>query len=367
MDGKSGRGIGSGDIDGQVRDVISLQDSMAKKIVADLSPALGTSSGSLVKRQTSDFEAHDLYLKGHFFWNQRTAESMRAGISYLKQAIAKDPNYALAWAELSSAYSLEPAFGDMASDEIRSLARDAAQKAVTLDPGLAEAHTALGISLTFNDWNFAGGVAELEKAIKLDPQNSFPRLFHAWPLFALGRGEEAAADIMQARKLDRLSPIINTRYGTALMWLGRNAEAERELRKALDVDPNNLFARFELGKALALQGKYKEARIYFPDAIDCEVGRCMGMVAWAAGREGRTDEARAIYKRLEARSRERLISPEALAVAAVGMGDKELALDWLQKSVEQHSFFVIFMKSDPEFAPLMSSPRFKEIANRVGI
>src|SRR5678815_1740066 len=148
MDGKSGRGIGSGDIDGQMQDVISLQDSMAKKIVADLSPALGTSSGSLVKRQTSNFEAHDLYLKGHFFWNQRTAESMRAGISYLKQAIAKDPNYALAWAELSSAYSLEPAFGDMASVEIRSLAREAAEKAVTLDPGLAEAHTALGISLT---------------------------------------------------------------------------------------------------------------------------------------------------------------------------------------------------------------------------
>ncbi|HZJ00355.1 MAG TPA: tetratricopeptide repeat protein, partial [Gemmatimonadaceae bacterium] len=354
-------------IDGQMQDVISLQDSMAKKIVADLSPALGTSSGSLVKRQTSNFEAHDLYLKGHFFWNQRTAESMRAGISYLKQAIAKDPNYALAWAELSSAYSLEPAFGDMASVEIRSLAREAAEKAVTLDPGLAEAHTALGISLTFNDWNFTEALAELDKAIKLDPQNSFPRLFRAWPLFALGRGKEATADIEQARKLDRLSPIINTRFGTALTWMGRNAEAERELNEALEIDPNNLLARFELGLVLALQGKYKEARINFPDAIDCEAGRCMSMIAFAAGREGRTDDARAIYKRLEARARDRFISPEALAIAAVGMGDKELALDWLEKAVEQHSFTVIFMKSDPEFAPLMSSPRFKEIANKVGI
>ncbi|MFL6617748.1 MAG: protein kinase domain-containing protein, partial [Povalibacter sp.] len=217
MDGKSGRGLGSGDIDGQMKDVISLQDSMAKKIVADLSPALGTtSSEAALKRHTSNFEAHDLYLKGHFFWNQRTAESMRAGISYLKQAIAKDPNYALAWAELSSAYSLEPAFGDMPSNQIRPLAREAAQKAVALDPGLSEAHTALGMSLTFNDWNFAGGLAELDRAIQLDPQNSFPRLFHAWPLFALGRGEEATADIMKARELDRLSPIINTRAGTAL-------------------------------------------------------------------------------------------------------------------------------------------------------
>jgi len=367
MDGASGRGLGSGDIDGQMSDVISLQDSMAKQIVAGLVPTIGPTPETSVKHQTTSFEAHDLYLKGHFYWNQRTAESMRAGIDYLKQAIDKDPNYALAWAELSTVYTLEPAFGDMQSDQLRALAREAAQKAVTLDPQLSDAHTALGISLTFNDWKFRDALVELDKAVQLDPQNSFPRLFHAWPLFALGRGKEALANVVKARELDRLSPIINTRVGSALIYNRRDADAERELRQALTIDPNNLLARFELGKALANQKRFDEALKYYTDAIDCEVGHCMAGVAYTYGLMNRPDEARKIYQRLEARSRQRLISGENLALAAAAMGDKNLALEWLEKSVKQHVITIMFANVDPMYDALRSDPRFKEILRPVGL
>ncbi len=367
MDGKSGRGISSGDIDGQMRDVISLQDSMAKQIVAGLFPAIGPAPETSVRHQTTNFEAHDLYLKGHFLWNQRTAESMRAGIDYLKQAIDKDPNYALAWAELATAYTLEPAFGDMQSEQLRALARDAAKRAVALDPNLSDAHTALGISLTFNDWKFSEGLAELDKAIKLDPQNSFPRLFYTWPLFSLGRGEEALAAVLKARDLDRLSPIINTRVGSALIYNRRYADAERELSKALTIDQNNLLARFELGKALADQKKFDEAMKYYTDAIDCEVGHCMAAVAWTYGLMNRPGDARKIYERLEARSHERLISPENLAIAALGMGDKTLAFQWLEKAVQAHCITIMFANVEPMFDALRSDPRFKEIIRPVGL
>jgi TolB-like protein/Flp pilus assembly protein TadD len=367
MDGISGRGLGSGDIDGQMRDAIALQDSMAKTIVAGLFPAIDITPQTAPKHQTSSFEAHDLYLKGHFFWNQRTAESMRAGISYLKQAIDKDPNYALAWAELSSAYTLEPSFGDMSSDSILSLARDAARKAVALDPQLSEARTALGMSLTFNEWKFKEALVEFDKAIQLDPQNSFPRLFRAWPLVALRRGDEALATLTKARDLDRLSPIINTRLGTVLMWTGRYPEAETELRNALAIDQNNLLARFELGKVLTLEGKYDEAMKYYVDAIDCNAGMCMGAVAYTYGKMNKIDQARAIYRRLEARSHERFIAPEALSMAAAAMGDLSLALDWMEKAVTQHSLVIVFSHFEPEFESLWKEPRFKEIERRIGI
>ncbi|HMA21855.1 MAG TPA: protein kinase, partial [Gemmatimonadaceae bacterium] len=266
-DGNTGRGLGSGDIDGDMKDVIALQDSMATKIVEGLSPVIGISTSTAVpKHQTANFEAHDLYMKGHFYWNQRTAETMRQGIAYLKQAIAKDPNYALAWAELSSAYTLEPSFGDMRPAEAMQPARDAAKKALELDPTLSEANVAMGMSLMFNDWDPKTALHYVEKAIALDPRNSFPHLFRVWPLVMLGRGDDAIAEIKRARALDPLSPILNTRVGTVFIMMKKFPEAEAELRKVVIADPANVLARFELGTSLTVQGKHAEALAAYPDA-----------------------------------------------------------------------------------------------------
>jgi TolB-like protein/tetratricopeptide (TPR) repeat protein len=366
IDGHTGRGLGSGEIDGQLRDVISLQDSFAAKIVQGLSPVIGqTSPSATVKHQTTDFEAHDLYLKGHFYWNQRTAGTMRQGIDYFKQAIAKDPGYALAWAELSSAYTLEPYFGDMRPQEIMQPAREAARKAFELDSTLSEANVAMGMSLMFNDWDPRAGLKYMDRAIALDPQNSFPRLFRCWPLVMLGRLPEALDEIRRARALDPLSPIINTRLGTVLIYMRRYAEAEAELRKVVITDPANLLARFELGTALTYEGKFKEAFAQFPDAIDGEAGLDMAIVAWARARAGDTTVARSIYQRLQARAKERPISLYALGIAASAIGDQTTGLDYLDASLRERSGVLVFLRFRPGYESVRNDPRFLRALNEV--
>jgi serine/threonine-protein kinase len=366
VDARTDRALGSGDIDGEIRDAISLQDSMAKTIVDGLRPVIGIrNTGAMKQHQTANPEAHDLYLKGHFYWNQRTTASMREGINYLKQAIEKDSTYALAWAELASVYTLEQAFGDMPPSEAANPGRQAAQKAVELDSTLAEAYTARGMSEAFNDWNPNAALIDLDKAIRLDPQNSFPRLFRVWPLVMIGRMDEALAEIRRAKALDPLSPIINTRVGTVLLYAHKYDEAAGELRKALDLDPTNILARFELGRALSLSGRMNEALQQFTDALDLETGHDIAVAAVAYGQVGEHARARNILTRLEARSKERYISPVSLCIAAIGAGDKSLALDYLDQALNEHSFFLVFLSSDPSFDAIREEPRFMRVKERV--
>jgi serine/threonine-protein kinase len=366
VDARTDRALGSGDIDGEMRDVISLQDSMARTIVDGLRPVIGArNTGTLRQHQTANPEAHDLYLKGHYYWNQRTTAAMREGINYLNQAIEKDSTYALAWAELASAYTLQQVFGDMRPLEVAGAARRAAEKAVALDSTLAEAYTARGISKTFNDWDPKAGLADLDKAISLDPQNSFPRLFRVWPLIILGKTDEALAEVRRAKALDPLSTIINTRIGSVLIYARRYDEASTELRKALDLDPGNVMARFELGRAMSLAGRPNDAYREFTDALDLESGYDISAAALAYGQAGHPERARDILARLQARSRQRYISSLSLSVAALGAGDKTLALDYLDNALEEHAFLLIFIARDPSFDALRDSPRFKRVKDAV--
>lgn len=366
IDGKTGSVVKSGDIDGDTKDVISLQDSMAAQIAAGLAPVVGRFASTLSTRhQTTNYEAHDLYLKGHFYWNQRTALTMRQGIDYLKQAIAKDPTYALAWAELSSAYTVEPTFGDMGPAETIPAAREAASKAMDLDPDLAEANIAMGMSLTFNDWRPTAALPFLDKAIALDPQNSVAHLFRVWPLVMLGRIDEAYTEIKKARALDPLSPIVNTRVGTVLLYSHRFKDAEAELARTVAADPSNLLARFELGVARAGQGKFKESLASFPDALDSEAGMSTCYHAWGYYKAGMPDSARLLLNRMMERSRQRYVSPIAIAVAAASAGDAVLSDRYLQEALKEHSFFLAFIGQSPAYDPLRNNAHFAQAVQEV--
>jgi tetratricopeptide (TPR) repeat protein len=150
-----------------------------------------------------------------------------------------------------------------------------------------------------------------------------------------------------------------------LLYVGRTSEAVTELRKALDLDPTNLLARFELGKALTFLGRYSEAAKQFPDAIDAETGNDIATVAWSYGMAGNRTQARSILSRLQARSTQRYTSEVALAVAAIGAGDNSLALDYLEKAVPAHSFFLIFLPNDGRFDAIRADPRFQRVVRDV--
>ena len=366
IDGASGRGINSGDFDGRIRDAIALQDSLAHTIVAQLRPELGIAVEAAAPRHTTaNFDAYNLYLRAHYFWNQRTPATLRQGIALFRQALALDSSYADAWAELASAYALEPGFGDMRPADAIGPARDAAERAVRLDSTSSNAYTALGIISTFNDRDWPRALQYLDRAVALDSANSFPRLFRAWPLVGLGRLDDALQDLRTARQLDPLSPIINTRLGSTLEYARQYDEAITELRKAIALDPSNVLARFELGKTLAVQGHFDQALKEFPDALEAQGGYCAGWLGASYGLARRQDDARAVYRRLEALSRVRYVTPEGLALAALGSGDTSLALDWLERGLRENSFYLVFLNVDPMFDPLRNEPRFKAILARM--
>jgi eukaryotic-like serine/threonine-protein kinase len=366
INGETGRVIGSGEFNGQMRNVIALQDSLARSVVEELRTSLGATAvaAAIPRRQTVDFDAYDLYLKGHYYWNQRTSETMRTGISYLRRAIEKDSTYALAWAELSSALTLQPAFGDAQTGEVRTEARDAASRAVRLDSTLAEAYTALGMSATFNDWDWPAALRYMDRAVALDPQNPFVHLFRAWPLVALNRLDDALGELRRARDLDPLSAIINTRLGTILNYMRRYDEAIAELRKSLEVDPSNVLARFQLARSLMYKNQLDSALKTFPDAIDAESGFATGALGLAYGLAGRPADARKVMARLEARSRQRPIMNEGLALAALGVGDTARAVTYIERAYEDHGLYLVFLRYDPVWDLLRNQPRVQEVLRK---
>ncbi|HVE33541.1 MAG TPA: protein kinase [Gemmatimonadaceae bacterium] len=366
IDGANGQILNSRRFEDEIRNLTALQDSLIQTIVAQLRQTLGTAvTASASRRRTPNSEAQLLYMKGHYYWNQRTPATMSRGIDYLKQAIAKDSDYALAWAELSSAYTLEPGFGDMAPAQVRDVARAAAEHAVRLDSTLAEGYTALGTWSTFADQDWRQALTYMDKAVALDSTSSSQHLFRAWPLVALGRTEDALVEVAKAVKLDRLAPTENARFGTTLVYLRRYDEAIAHLRKALDLDPSNTQARFDLGRALSLKGQYDEALKYFPDGIEVQAGLATGAKAAALGLAGRRTEARALYEQLVALSKKRPVTLEALAQSALGAGDKQLALDWLERGVREHSFYLAFVNADPLYDPLRTEPRFQALMRQL--
>ena len=181
----------------------------------------------------------------------------------------------------------------------------------------------------------------------------------------LERLDEAQAELKRAKTLDPLSPIINTRLGTLLVYAHRYDEAIIELKKALNLDPTNILARFELGRALSLGGRSSEAFQEFTDALDLETGHDIAIAALEYGRAGDHERARNILTRLQARSKVRYISAASLCIAALGAGDKSLALDYLEQALNEHSLVLIFIAADPSFDAIRNEPRFKRVKKKV--
>jgi tetratricopeptide (TPR) repeat protein len=218
---------------------------------------------------------------------------------------------------------------------------------------------------TFANQDWPQGLVYMNRAVELDSTSSFPRLFRVWPLLALGHTEDALAEVREAVKLDPLAPTERARLGTILITMGRHDEAIASLRTALELDPSNLQAQFELGRAFARKGQYDEAFKHYPDIIELQAGLATGSLAVALGQAGRRADAQRMYDRMLALSKRRPVLSEGLAQAALGSGNKELALDWLERAVREHSFYLFFLNDDPSYVPLRAYPRFQALLRQL--
>ena len=358
--------------DRNLTDVFAAESDIAKMIADTLRAKLsGSEQQAIAVRPTQNAEAHQLYLRGRYFWNKRTGADLKKAIDYFNQAIGKDPNYALAYAGLADAYVLLSAYAEASPKESLPQAKAAALKALELDSTLGEAHATLANALVAYDLNFAEANREFERAIELNPNYATAHQWYAETgLVPLGQFEKAVAEVKRALELDPLSLVINADVGTILTNARRYDQAIEQLRKTVEMDPGFYYAHWTLGNALELKGLTEEAIAEYKEAIalnDDPLPRAL--LGHLYAKIGRKNEALAILKQLrELResSRQRYVSPYNLALIHIGLGQKDEAIQLLEETYEDRDGYdIAFIKVEPLLDPLRGDPRFEALVQKV--
>jgi serine/threonine-protein kinase len=353
------------------KDVLRLESELARAIAREIRVTVTSDEAARLKKAAPvDPEAHQLYLKGRFHWNKRTADAYQTALRFFQQAIERDPGYALAYAGLADTYGLlaVPPSEVAPPTEMMPKARQAALKALELDDTLAEAHTSLAFVLAEFDWRWKEADREFERAIELNPGYATARQWHALNLAAQGRLDEALAEARKGVELDPLSLIINSAVGRIFSFSRRFDEAADQLRKTVEMDPSFPGAHYRLGMVYAAKGDLREAageyeKLQGPAAVSL----APALLGNALGRSGDTVGARRMLDKLLALSKKRYVPPAHLAFVYMGLGDRDQAFAWLEKARDERSDFVRFVKVDPLFDPLRSDPRFAELVKSVGL
>jgi serine/threonine-protein kinase len=352
-------------------DLLAVQDEIAREISERLRVRLtGEDKKRLAKHYTEDTEAYQLYLRGRYYWNKRTQEGLERGIEYFKQAIEKDPSYALAYAGLADSYYLlaGTAFGALPPQEAIPRAKAAALKALQIDDALAEAHASMALILT-SEWDWLGAEKEYKRSIELNPRYPTVRQWYAFYLTARGRLEEALAEAQRAHELDPLSIIINRDLGLIFYYARQPDRAIEQYLKTIELDPNFALAHQALGRACLAKGMHQQAVEHIQRAASL-AGESVAMsaaLAHAYGVAGRKSEAKKILADLLERSRRLQVEPMSIAVTYVGLGDNENAFAWLEKAYAERSMGLQTLKIHPIFDGLRSDSRFQDLLRRVGL
>ncbi len=353
--------------DRKLTDIFAVESEIAKTIAETLQARLsGSEKSSIAKAPTEDPEAYELYLKGRFFWNKRTGADLRKAIEYFNQAVARDPNYALAYVGLSDSYLLLPNYGSTSSQEALPPARTAARKALALDDSLAEAHASLGLLATI-ELDLERALSELERAVQLKPNYATAHHWLALADMTLARFDPAIREGKRAIELDPLSVIINADVSWLYLCARRYDEGEAQARKTLEIDPHFFLAHYYLGIALQLKGRLSEAIPEFQKSLDLNGDPySLGILGQAYARNGQNEEARKILARLIEQRNTRRVAPYAMALIYVGLRDNERAIDELDRGYrdgETNYLFVI--KVDPLLDDLRGDPRFEALVQKI--
>jgi adenylate cyclase len=353
--------------DRKLTDIFAVESEIAKTIAATLQAKLtGSEWNAIASQPTENTEAHQLYLQGRYLWNRRTGGNLKKALGYFQQAAEKDPGYALAYTGIADSCTLIPVYGAGAPQDYYPRAKAAAEKAVQLDDTLGEAHTSLE-NVHFRYLELAQSAKEFERSIELNP--NYPTT-HQWygrlTLLATGQFDRAMAEVKRAVDLDPVSQIGQTDLATVYIVTRRYDQAIAQLRSTLEIDPDFYWAHRQLGLALELKGAADDAIVEYQRASELnDDPRVLAFVAHAKASTGRPNEARAILAQLTELSRTRWVSGYSFAVIHLALGEKDQALDWLQKDAHERTGFEInFIKVDPYLDLLRGDARFEALVQQ---
>lgn len=366
----NGEQIWAEKFDDAANNIFAVQDRMSEQAARALLASVESGGESRrTKRFTENAQAFDAYLKGRYYWNKRTEPDFRRAIGFFEQAVALDPNYALAWAGLADTYVLLAVWGTEPPSSSFGKAKDAALKALASDNDLAEAHTSLGFIKWVFDWDTSGADAEFETAIRIDANYATAHHWYSYYLVSNGRADEAIAEIKRAQELEGpLSLSIMTDVGEIYCWSGQYEKAVSHLRDVISIEPNYAIAHYILGISLLKVGSTNDAVVELERAHQLESSpRIISALSFAYAKAGRKDEAQKAIADLEDASRKSYVSPFSLAIAEVGIGNDEKAIDLLEKAFDERSDAMAILNIHPLLDSLHDNPRFKALTRKISV
>jgi eukaryotic-like serine/threonine-protein kinase len=372
VDVQDGSQIWGGQFHRKLEDLFTIEQQISQEICDHLRVKLNDEEKKrLLKRYTENADAYKSYLRGRYYWNQRTAKGLKKAIECFEEAIRLDERYALAYAGLADCYCLLSIFSAFPSTAALPRAKDAALKALELDDGLAEAHTSLAASLVWYDWNWERSEAEFKRAIELNAAYS---VAHHWYgsvlLCAQGRHDEALAEELRALEIEPLSLVINANLGFICYQDHRFEQAYKYLCNALEIDENFTYGRFFLGLTYAQQGKFDDAIAEVKRAIELTGGRgalTLAALGYVSAIAGKRHEAEKVLAQLQTNPPNRDLSPFYLALVHAGLGNINDAIARLGEACDERYPWVVWMKTEPMFDSLRGEEQFGRLVRRIGL
>ena len=355
--------------DRELKDMLAVQDSVVRSIASQIHIALTDEQKTRLAnpRQTQP-EAYVAYLKGRYYWNKRTGDSMRKGEEYFQQAIDSNPDYAAAYSGLADCNSGLAWHGYKAPADALPRAYSAARKAVEIDPQSGEAHASLGLVLSHR-WNWPAAEAEFKRALQLDPQYANAHHWYGDYLSIKGRHDEAVAEARHAVELDPLNLMISTWMGLRYYMARDYSAAIKQNRDSVELDPSFGAAHLLLGEDYVQSGAFGEGLNELRRAATLSGGSPLysAQVGVALATAGRRPEALRIARELQASSSKRYVSPYGLAQIHAALGSKDDAFKWLQAAYDDRAVWMGYLAVDPVFDQYRSDQRFQELLTRIGL